>query len=551
MKNKLWVGAGWLGLIALFLGCARVGSPGGGETDKAPPVVVDANPPFGQTGFSGSALRLTFDEFVKLKDARRQVLVSPPLPESPRLLVKGRSILVDLGEGLMPKRTYVVQFGEAVVDLRESNVAAGLTHVFSTGDVLDSGRVQGEVVDAWTGLPFSGARVLLYADSLPAVATNFFLPDSLRPLPDYVGLVLDSGRFEIGFLPEGQFSALVLDDVNGNYLADAGEAVAWLEAPMPTLTKDTAVQASTFKMGTPPRQAITYVSGSAVDSSGYWRAKIEGLTEWMSGPDGPLESELGLELLGPDSEVVLHLEGDSVWSEFPNFDPGEVSGLWQLKHPAGTDTLTFREVGPARGPVLVESPQGKLAPSDGLSLRLAPLADRLDTTLCSGVQILDGDTVRLDRTGLHLEGARLCFAPLVHEARYQIELEPGALTRRGFGNQDTLRLSFMALGENATGSILLTMDSTLLDSDRVLHVLTDGKGAPLYNLRLDPSSRFSGLPPGQYGLVRIDDEDGNGRWTGTDPIQRRHAERVEVVAKEVTVRAGWEIELTSGLLPRP
>jgi len=140
---------------------------------------------------------------------------------------------------------------------------------------------------------------------------------------------------------------------------------------------------------------------------------------------------------------------------------------------------------------------------------------------------------------------------LVHEARYQIELEPGALTRRGFGNQDTLRLSFMALGENATGSILLTMDSTLLDSDRVLHVLTDGKGAPLYNLRLDPSSRFSGLPPGQYGLVRIDDEDGNGRWTGTDPIQRRHAERVEVVAKEVTVRAGWEIELTSGLLPRP
>jgi len=51
--------------------------------------------------------------------------------------------------------------------------------------------------------------------------------------------------------------------------------------------------------------------------------------------------------------------------------------------------------------------------------------------------------------------------------------------------------------------------------------------------------------------VRIDDEDGNGRWTGTDPIQRRHAERVEVVAKEVTVRAGWEIELTSGLLPRP
>ena len=169
----------WNSRLALYLifpllglGCAQVGSPGGGETDEAPPLVVNADPVFGQTEFSGSTLRLTFDEFVKLKDARRQVLVSPPLSEPPRLLVKGRSVIVDLGEDLMPDRTYVVQFGEAVLDLRESNVAAGLTHVFATGSALDSGRVEGRVLDAWTGLPLSGSRVLLFADSLPNGATE-------------------------------------------------------------------------------------------------------------------------------------------------------------------------------------------------------------------------------------------------------------------------------------------------------------------------------------------------------------------------------------------
>ena len=116
----------WLALALLFAGgCAQVGSPDGGAKDDAPPVVVSASPAFGTTEWSGTVLKLTFDEFVQVQDARNQVLVSPPLPESPRVLVKGRSIAVDLGGGLAPDRTYVVQFGNAIRDLRESNVAAG------------------------------------------------------------------------------------------------------------------------------------------------------------------------------------------------------------------------------------------------------------------------------------------------------------------------------------------------------------------------------------------------------------------------------------------
>ena len=92
----------WLALALLFAGgCAQVGSPDGGAKDDAPPVVVSASAAFGTTEWSGTVLKLTFDEFVQVQDARNQVLVSPPLPELPRVLVKGRSIAVDLGAGLL------------------------------------------------------------------------------------------------------------------------------------------------------------------------------------------------------------------------------------------------------------------------------------------------------------------------------------------------------------------------------------------------------------------------------------------------------------------
>ena len=195
-------------------------------------------------------LKLTFDEFVQVQDARNQVLVSPPLPAAAAGPRQGPVDCRGPGGGLAPDRTYVVQFGNAIRDLRESNVAAGLQHVFATGSRLDSGRVAARVVEAWTGEPGVGARLLLYRDSLPVGILDPALPDSLRPLPDYVGLVGDSGSVDIGFLPDGAFSMVALSDANGNYRADAGEPVAWWAEAIPTL--DSTATEPLLRMDAPP-----------------------------------------------------------------------------------------------------------------------------------------------------------------------------------------------------------------------------------------------------------------------------------------------------------
>lgn len=554
MRDKLVVSEGGLALLTLLLvGCAQVGSPGGGGRDETPPAVVSADPAFGTTNWTGSRLLLTFDEFVQVKDARNQVLVSPPLPAAPKVLVKGRSVLVDLGDGLALDRTYVVQFGNAIQDLRESNVAAGLQHVFATGSRLDSGRVAARVLDAWTGEPAAGARVMLYRDSLPEGIVNSALPDSVRPLPDYVGLVGDSGSVEIGFLPDGRFTMVALQDLNGNYRADQGEPVAWWTEAVSSM--DTVSAVPVLALDAPPVVPATYVSGMRVDSGGYWRAKLEGWADLQAGPDGWLDGELDVVIAGPvdgSDSVFVHTEGDSLWAVLPEFNADAPPGTWRLFHPGGVDSLRFREVEGRSQPAVAERGQSAIPPGAAWSLRWAPAPDVLDSALLSGTVIRDGDTLSLDKVRLALDAGRLRCAPLPEGSRCDLELLPGAIARGAEANQDTVRLRWMTRTANDVGSLVLLGDSVdMTGEDETMYVLTSSSGEPLYERSLDLDFRFSLLEPGRYGLVVIVDRDRNGRWTGVDPASMTEAEPVTVLSNDIEVRAGWEVELVLPVLPRP
>ena len=194
-------------------------------------------------------------------------------------------------------------------------MAAGLQHVFATGSRLDSGRVAARVVEAWTGEPGVGARLLLYRDSLPMGILDPALPDSLRPLPDYVGLVGDSGSVEIGFLPDGAFSMVALSDANGNYRPDAGEPVAWWADAIPTL--DSTAAEPLLRMDAPPVQPATYLSGMRVDSSGYWRANSKVADE---GHPDRWSEQMDMAIAGPGDTVKVR--GDSP-AGTPGFQPDD------------------------------------------------------------------------------------------------------------------------------------------------------------------------------------------------------------------------------------
>ncbi len=542
--------------VLLLFGCAQVGSPDGGGRDEDAPQVVSADPPFGSVQFDQGAFVLEFDEFVQLQDARRQMLVSPPLPVPPRAMVRGKMVKVELADSLMADRTYIVQFGDAVRDLREGNVAKGLQYVFTTGDVLDSGRVAGRAEDAWSGEAAAGIRVLLFEEGLPAVALDATLPDSLRPLPDYVGLVDDSGRFDVGFLPISKLGWMVLDDVNGNYRADQGEALAWGKGTLQTVTDSAGwaelMAAPALRLDAPPPSASTYLSGVRVDSSGYFRAAISGLEALREGPDGLSDSDIAdsLALMGPEGPVELGMKGDSVWAKLPGFSADE-SGPWLLRHPSGTDTLVFRGVEANTPPVPVE-PAERFADRAGhFSLRFAPRPVRLDTAMCSGTVVMEGDTAALSPALFRLVENRLDVGPFPPGASVSLMVEPGGIQGEEGLSTDTLEWRLSVRVPSDYGAIQLVLDSAAHASDgAVIWLLLNSSGAPTTH-EVDAEGRFNQLLPGRYRVVMVQDENGDGRWSGARPAKGLHPEPVLRWASEVDVRAGWEVEIAPEFHPRP
>ena len=69
-------------LLAAFLllhACAKQGYPTGGPKDETPPVVLGTTPANGTLNFDAKEFSIAFDEYVQVKDADNNILVSPPM----------------------------------------------------------------------------------------------------------------------------------------------------------------------------------------------------------------------------------------------------------------------------------------------------------------------------------------------------------------------------------------------------------------------------------------------------------------------------------------
>ena len=208
-----------LAFCLLSYSCAHELPLTGGDEDTKPPVVKKIEPANGSTNITSNKIVVEFDEFVNLKDASKQILISPPGTDF-EALGKGKSIQLTIKSTLKPNTTYVVNFGSSIVDNNEGNVLAGLVYTFSTGAILDSLATSFVVVDAFTLKPVGNVNVMLYdqdVDSLP-----------LTTVPYYAGITNENGQTLIGYMKPGKFKVFALTEENNNYLYDkSGEGIGY------------------------------------------------------------------------------------------------------------------------------------------------------------------------------------------------------------------------------------------------------------------------------------------------------------------------------------
>ncbi|HMO31511.1 MAG TPA: Ig-like domain-containing protein [Lacibacter sp.] len=189
-------------------GCANIVPPGGGPRDSLPPVLLSALPKDSALEVTTQKITLNFDEFIELRNANEKILVAPYPQQLPIYESRLRTLTVRLKDSLLPNTTYVIDFGNAIVDLNEGNVLRDFRYVFSTGARIDTNELTGRVVLAETGRTDSTMFALLYRKEEDSTVA--------KETPPYVARVDSKGQFRFSNLPEGRFYVYALLDADGN-----------------------------------------------------------------------------------------------------------------------------------------------------------------------------------------------------------------------------------------------------------------------------------------------------------------------------------------------
>ena len=205
-------------LLALFVACCLFSHscantttpPSGGPKDTLPPVLVKISPDPGSTEFplTDGKITLQFNEYTIVKNAS-DIMLSPPTKRKPMTKIKGKNIVVTLQDTLRPDRTYTLDFGQALADNNEGNLAARMVYTFSTGDHIDSMYFTGSVFDSKTLAPVKGALVAAYADLSDSACFNV-LPDAAVKTDDW-------GFFVLRNLPDTLYRIYVYTDSDTDF----------------------------------------------------------------------------------------------------------------------------------------------------------------------------------------------------------------------------------------------------------------------------------------------------------------------------------------------
>lgn len=206
--------------MVLLMSCATITSPSGGEKDTEPPVLLSANPEIGTTNFTKNSFELKFDEFLTQIDYGNEILVSPEI-KTLKSSYMGKRIKFSWKEELKENTTYTFQFLNNLKDFNEGNILAGFLYTFSTGPIIDSLTISGQIINS-TYTPSEELKVNL------VTAKDFTDTTYVEGGFNFGSFSDKHGHFSFSYLPSDEFYIYGFEDKNGNKKWDEdGERIAF------------------------------------------------------------------------------------------------------------------------------------------------------------------------------------------------------------------------------------------------------------------------------------------------------------------------------------
>lgn len=203
-------------MLLLCVRCAQITPLTGGKKDTEAPKLLKAVPANASLNVKPKTIELTFDEYITLKDVANQFVITPQTKQLPEIDASGKKVKVKFNEELLENTTYKLSFGNAIVDLRESNNLPNFEYVFSTGPTIDSLKLRGAIENAADKKAATQVLVGLY----PAASADSII---YKEKPLYLIRTDEQGHFAFNYLPDKAFKVVGIKDQNKNLLYDGSE----------------------------------------------------------------------------------------------------------------------------------------------------------------------------------------------------------------------------------------------------------------------------------------------------------------------------------------
>ena len=508
-----------------FTDCAKKGRPSGGLRDTIAPVILRSAPENFTINFKNNEIRITFDEFIKLKDISKELIISPPLKYAPVItpLSVSKVLKIKILDTLKDNTTYSFNFGNSILDNNEGNLFPNYKYVFSTGSYIDSLTLKGTAVDALLPKTDFPTTVALYQVDQSYKDSLVFLEK-----PTYITTTInETNNFELSNLKQGTYQLIALKEQTRNYTFQPKTDKIGFYKDLITIPTDSLFELRLFKEVPDFKPTRPKLESSNRISFGY-----EGKTDnYQITLLTPMEDDFQYQVLKQPGRDTLNF-----WFK-PKVTKDSLVFVTKNKLQIDTTTVRFRELY-----------------SD--SLRLTAINDRLislgDTLKLKAntplvainsekISVVTKDSLAIDfvaQINTKENAAQIVFDKQ-EEQLYSITLRNGALTDYLSNTNDSIvyRQQVKPIADFA--SLNLTLDNA--DEFPLLIELIDEKFKVVKQTYLEANAPvfFKHINPGKYFIRLIVDQNKNKIWDPGNFLDKLAPERVVYYPSIIELRANW------------
>jgi uncharacterized protein (DUF2141 family) len=515
--------------ILVLVSCAKRGSITGGAKDTIAPVLTASFPKNFSTEFKGNTVKLTFNEFIKLKDLRKQLIISPPMKNEPLILpiTPSKIITIKINDTLQDNTTYSFNFGQSMADNNEGNPLNQFKYVFSTGKTIDSLAIGGKVKDAYLKDVESFVSVMLYD-----VNKNYNDSIVYKQTPRYVTNTLDSLKtFRLENLKAGKYLLVAMKDYNSNNKFDPKKDKIGFYKQFISVPNDTLYELELFKENNPFKAfKPTQISGNRLYLGYEGTIKLK-----ESRPAITLKNKGAI----VPSIITQLPKKDSlqVWYRPIKADSLSIS----ITHSKYQKDFTFKIKDQKKDTLSIKAVQSSVLNfRERYALVSATPLTKIDKTK---VNLFNKAKQSIPFTTEYDEFYQTLYLDFKKEEdeNYKLSFSKGALTDFYEKSNDSLSVKFSTRTFADYGNLVVNLQN--VKRFPVIVELTNSKGDAIATAYTDKNTslNFNLLDPAKYTLRAIYDDNKNSIYDPGNFLAKQYSEKVIYFSKEVDVRANWDV----------